>query len=162
MGLGKESPCSKGLWFDWHQKGEYPSFLSACPSVRPKGKRRRWGSKLSIVNISKYEVIFFIRTEKIVLDFICPVKNPWSNQHLVWSLVFKNNYYYCWDFPGGSDDKEPTYNAGDPGLIPGLGRSTGVGNGNPFQYSCLENSMDRGAWWITVDRITNSWTWLSN
>ena len=46
--------------------------------------------------------------------------------------------------------KASAYNAGDLGLIPGLGRSPGEGNGNPLQYSCLENSMDRGAWWATV------------
>ena len=50
------------------------------------------------------------------------------------------------DFPGGSDGKASVYNAGDPGSIPGLGRSLGEGNGNPLQYSCLENPMDRGAW----------------
>ena len=49
-------------------------------------------------------------------------------------------------FPGGSDSKASACNAGDPGLIPGLGRSPGKGNGNPLQYSCLENPMDRGAW----------------
>ena len=50
------------------------------------------------------------------------------------------------DFLGGSDSKASVYNAGDPGSIPGLGRSPGEGNGNPLQYYCLENSMDRGAW----------------
>ena len=50
------------------------------------------------------------------------------------------------DFPGGSDSKESACSAGDTGLIPGLGRSAGEGNGNPLQYSCLENPMDRGAW----------------
>ena len=50
------------------------------------------------------------------------------------------------DSPGGSDNKVSAYNSRDPGLIPGSGRS-GEGNGNPLQYSCLENSMDRGAWW---------------
>jgi len=49
------------------------------------------------------------------------------------------------DFPGSSDSKASVYNVGDPGLIPGLGRSPGDGNGNPLQYYCLENSMDRGA-----------------
>ena len=49
-------------------------------------------------------------------------------------------------FPGGSDDKASFYNAGDLGLIPGWGRSPGEGNGNPLQYCCLENPMDRGAW----------------
>ena len=54
------------------------------------------------------------------------------------------------DFPGGSDGKESACNVGDLGLIPGSGRSPGGGNGNPLQYSCLENPMDRGAWWATV------------
>ena len=52
-------------------------------------------------------------------------------------------------FPGGSDSKDSACNAGDPGLIPGLGRFPGEGNGNPLQYSCLENPRDRGAWWAT-------------
>ena len=50
------------------------------------------------------------------------------------------------DFPGGSDSKVSAYNARDLGSIPGSGRSPGEGNGNPLQYSCLENPMDRGAW----------------
>ena len=50
------------------------------------------------------------------------------------------------DFPGGSDDKASAYNAGDPGSIPGSGRSLGEGNGNPLQYSCLENPMGGGTW----------------
>ena len=49
---------------------------------------------------------------------------------------------------------------GDPGLIPGSGRSPGEGNGNPLQYSCLENPMDRGAWWATVHGVAKSRTWL--
>ena len=53
----------------------------------------------------------------------------------------------CWmGFPGGSDGKEPACNAGDPGLISGSGRSPGEGNGNPLQYSCLKNPVDRRAW----------------
>ena len=50
------------------------------------------------------------------------------------------------DVPGGSDGTASAYNAGDPGSVPGLGRSPGEGNGNPLQYSCLENPMDEGAW----------------
>ena len=63
-------------------------------------------------------------------------------------------------FPGGSDCKESTCNAGDMGLIPGLGRSPGGGHGNPLQYSCLENPMDRGAWWATANgsqRVRHDW-----
>ena len=56
-----------------------------------------------------------------------------------------SNLRYAEDFPGGSDGKASAYNVGDPGLIPGSGRSSGEGNGNPLQYSCLENPMDRGA-----------------
>ena len=61
-------------------------------------------------------------------------------------------------FHGSSADKESTYNAGDLGLIPGLGRSPGGGHGNPLQYSCVEKAMDRGAWWATVLGVPKSWT----
>ena len=66
------------------------------------------------------------------------------------------------DFPGGSDGKASAYNAGDPGSIPGLVRSPGEGNGNPVQYSCLENPMDGEAWCATVHGVAKSWTRLSN
>ena len=59
-------------------------------------------------------------------------------------------------FPGGSDSKESACHTGDVGLIPGLGRSPGEGNGNPLQDSCLENPMDRGAWQAAVHRGAKS------
>ena len=59
-------------------------------------------------------------------------------------------------FPGHSDGKESTCNAGDVGSIPGSGRSPREGNGDPLQYSCLENPMGRGAWWATVHGVTKS------
>ena len=59
-------------------------------------------------------------------------------------------------FPGGSDGKASACDAGDPGSIPGSGRSPGKGNGNPLQYSCLEYPMDGGAWWVTVHRVAES------
>ena len=59
-----------------------------------------------------------------------------------------------------SDGEESAYNARDLGLISGLGRSSGEGNGYPLQYSCLESSMDGGAWQGTVHSVTKSWTWL--
>ena len=65
-------------------------------------------------------------------------------------------------FPGGSDGKASAYNAGDPGLIPGSGRSSGEGNGDPLQYSCLENPMDGGACWATVHGVAKSRTRLSD
>ena len=62
--------------------------------------------------------------------------------------------FHSRSFPGGSDGKESTCNAGDLAPIPGSGRSLGEGNGYPFLYSCLENSMDRGTWWATVHGVT--------
>ena len=61
-------------------------------------------------------------------------------------------------FPGSSEVKEPACNAGELGSIPGLGRSPGEENGNPLQYSCLENPMDRGAWQAIVYRVTKNRT----
>ena len=59
-------------------------------------------------------------------------------------------------FPGGAVVKNPSVNAGDTGLITGLGRSPGEGNGKPLQYSGLGNPMDRGAWWATVHRAAKA------
>ena len=64
-------------------------------------------------------------------------------------------------FPGGSEVKASAWNAGDPGSIPGSGRSPGEGNGNPLQYSCQENPMEGRAWQATVHGVTKSWTQLS-
>ena len=82
-------------------------------------------------------------------------------------LLEKNTRRTLFDiegFPGGTVVKNLPPNAGDTreaGSIPGLGRSPSVGNGNPLQYSCLENSKDRGAWRATVHRVTKSQTRLS-
>ena len=65
---------------------------------------------------------------------------------------------YPLGFPGGSVVKNLPANAGDEGLIPGSGRAPGKGNGNPLQYSFLENPMDRGAWWATMHRIAKTQT----
>ena len=85
-------------------------------------------------------------------------------------MIFKlKNFYFKLNLtqrglPGGSVVKNLPTSAGDvrdTGLIPGLGRSPRTGNGYPHQYSCLENSMDRGAWWATVHGVAKSWTLLS-
>ena len=62
--------------------------------------------------------------------------------------------------PQWLSSKESAYNAGDTGLVPGSGGSPGGGDGNPLQYSCLENLMDRGAWQATVHRVRKNWTQL--
>ena len=78
---------------------------------------------------------------------------------------FLKLYGNVWGFPDNSVSKESACNvgeAGDVGLIPGSGRSPGGGHGNPLQYSCLENPMDRGSWQATVHGVTNSQIWLSD
>ena len=73
------------------------------------------------------------------LKLLSPISNITIFISVVYCFMFQ-------DFPGGSDSKVSAYNAGDLGSIPGLGRSPGEENGNPLQYSCLENPMDRATW----------------
>ena len=86
----------------------------------------------------------------------------WTFSGKVMSLLFNMLFRLVMSFSGDSDGKASAYNAGDPGSIPGSGKSPGEGNGNPFQYSCLENPMDRGAWWATVHGVAKSQTRLSD
>ena len=81
---------------------------------------------------------------------------------LNWFEIIKVLFITKLGLPCGSDGKESACNAGGPGLIPGSGGYPGEGNGNPLQYSCLENTMDRGAWWATDHGTAKSWTRLSN
>ena len=74
-------------------------------------------------------------------------------------------YMYIYSFQGGSVVKNTpadTGDAGNTGLIPESGRSPGVGNGNPLQYSCLDNSMERGTWWAVFQGVTKNWIGLSD
>ena len=99
------------------------------------------------------ESLFFARDKSPFGCFDCILFSVLATQTLFdqWLL-----------FPGGSHSKASVCNVGDLGSIPGSGRSPGEGNGNPLQYSCLENSMDRGAWWATVHGVAKSWTQLSD
>ena len=79
--------------------------------------------------------------------------------HINFTLkLFSLVYMVYMDFAGVAPVKNPPANAGDPGSIPGSGRSSGDGNGNPLQYSCLENPMDKGAWGATVHGLAKSQT----
>ena len=92
-------------------------------------------------------------------------KTTMSPVILDWNWRYHRNSWFLIHidgFPGGSDSKESACNAGELGSIPGLGGSPGEGNGNPLQYSCLENPMDGGAWWATVCRVARSWTQLTD
>ena len=103
----------------------------------------------------------YLQVEEIIwinfvkLNINCPLHNKcsriinifWAPKSLQMVIVaMKLKDAYSSGFPGGSGVKASACNAGNPGLIPGLGRSPGEGNGNPLQYSCLENPMERGAW----------------
>ena len=82
---------------------------------------------------------------------------------LDWSryIITTNTYqglYNAKSFPSGSNGKEPACKAGDPGSTPGWGRAPGEGNVYPLPYSCLENPMDRGAWWAIVHGVAKSRT----
>ena len=96
----------------------------------------------------------------------CPARNvpreSWSQQFVRKLKLHNHQALQTMGFPCSSVGKECACSTGDPGSIPGLGRSPREGNGNPLQYSCLENSMDRGAWWAIVHGVTKSRTQLSN
>ena len=99
----------------------------------------------------------------VILCSDCDDSNCFFNLQPGISVSFISTSLYNFkDFPGGSDGKASVYNEGDPGSIPGLGRSPGEGNGNPLQEYCLENPMDRGAWQATVNGVTKSQTQLSD
>ena len=103
-------------------------------------------------------------TEKLRLPIDTQRCSPEDELMCTSSVSFdhlKKNYFKN-SFHGGSDGEESAFNAGDPGSIPGLARFPGEGNGYPLQYSCLENSMDRGAWQATVPGIAKGQTGLSN
>ena len=84
---------------------------------------------------------------------LCDNLEEWDGRWLGWRVGGMKG---C--FPGDSVAKESTCNAGDTGSIPGSERYPGAGHGNPLQYSCLENPVDRGAWWVTVHRVAKSRT----
>ena len=92
------------------------------------------------------------------------ILSPFHSPSPCWDRSFWIIYWQLLGLPWLLSGKESTCNAGaagDLGLIPGMGRSLGRGHGNPLQYSCLKNPMDRGAWWATVQRVPKSWRWWS-
>ena len=114
-----------------------------------------WYSHL-FKNFSQFVMIHTVKGFSVVdetevdvfLEFPCFLYDPAKvgNSISGSSAFFKTHLYILKYFPGSSDGKASAYKAGDLGSIPDLGRSPAEGNGNPLQYSCLENSMDRGAW----------------
>jgi len=114
--------------------------------------------------VGVFKNIFEILIPYQIYDFQIFSPIPWAALLFCWQcpLMQKFQFWWSWGFPDGSDSKESSCNAGDLGSIPGLGRSPGGGNGNPLQYSCLENPMDRGTWRSTVHGIELDMTeWLT-
>ena len=106
-----------------------------------------YGNPYTLLKIKAFSIIYFLPNCHLCIA-LC-LSSPW--------LKFSQNFSWRLHLV-----KASACNAGDLGLIPGLGRSPGEGNGNPLQYSCLENPVDRGAWWATVHGVTKSRTRLSN
>ena len=102
--------------------------------------------------------LFDFSMNSFLRSFIFPV----DSSFFMFSVIPSFPKYLHLLMPGGSDGKESACNVRDLGSIPGLGRSPGEGHGNPLQYSCLENPMDRGAWWATVPGVAKSLTRLSD
>ena len=114
--------------------------------------KRNWIQK------SEYCMILLIFKNRQNSPLVIEIRTPESMQGGDWF-----NFLGPWkDFPVAQVIKESACNAEDQGSIPGLGRSSGKGNDNSLQYSCLENSMDREAWQATVHGVSNSQTQLSN
>ena len=89
------------------------------------------------------------KQERCLLRLACTLVR---RERIKW-IGFNFRWWVMRGFPGGTDGKEPACNAGDLGSIPRLARSSREGNGTSFQYSCLENPIDRGAWWATVHGV---------
>ena len=108
-------------------------------------KNNLWNSKCFLHSLSPKEPKAGLSVQ--VYSFCC-IRFPCWWQLIRWIIIWSKTLQITGlsGFPGGSEDKASARNAGDPGSIPGLGRSPGEGNGNLLQYSCLENSMDREAW----------------
>ena len=144
---GSEKPM------DWFQtSSSFAQFFRGSLSLK------RANRSIPLLGIAKYPNLKGSATDRAYMDtnsvdqqrrdHLHPTSLEWSNIHV--------------NFPGGSDGKASVYNAGDPGSIPGSGRSPGEGNGNPLQYSCLENPMDGGAWEAAVHGVAKSRTQLSD
>ena len=136
-----------------------PCLSHPCPA---------WGLSLNWALDSTESDIFPSHYLKRNFSPACCMNNKINSlmEIYIYIYIYIHIYVYICNiyigFPGGLDGKESTCNAGDLGLLSGLGRSPGGGHGNPLQCSCLENPMDRCVWWAAVCGITKCWTWLSD
>ena len=105
--------------------------------------------------------LLFLRLIPVTITAVLPLPAVIPSTTIPSTAIAIAAYYYCIWLSRWLSGKESTCHAGDAGAVPGLGRSPGEGNGNPLQYSCLGNPMDRGGWWATVQEVTKSRTGLS-
>ena len=137
---GKESTCHAG------DPGSVPRLR------RSTGEGVGYPLQYSWTSLGAQMVIYLQRWRPWLSSWVGKI--PWRRVRLLSPVLL--------GFPGGSDGKESACSAGNLGSIPRSGRSPGGGHGNPLQYSCLENLLDRGAWKATVRGVTKSWTQLSD
>ena len=123
-----------------------------------------WDNRVE-TKVKSFQIFKIFPFKKFSCKNIQIYKNPQALKTLLFkvSLLSSRSFsFFTYGFLGGSDGKEFTYNAGDLGLIPGLGRPPGRGHGNPLHYSCLENPHGQRSLAATVYRVAKSWTQLSD
>ena len=132
------------------------------------GGRVDWGLRRAVIREGELVRHVLGKTDSFIFDYIPENSDIWwwlEKKCLNFTQLFPSYKYECntvyWLLRWHSG-KESACNAGNLGLIPGLGRSPGEENGYPLQYSCLENSMDREIWWATVHEVSKSQPWLSS
>ena len=150
--IPKKNKCKKAKWLS----EEALQIAVKRREVKSKGVKERYTHLNNAVTAkmkSKWLICPSICLSASCIQsaiHVCPSLIPpplrLTSTWLIKSFLFQYTIIYYMSFPSGSDGKASTCNAGDLGSIPGLGRSPGEGNGNPLQYSCLENPMDGGAW----------------
>ena len=153
MELQLQQPSSQRIF-----SGLFPLGLTGLISLLSKGHSRVF-SGTTIQNINSSALNSFLMVQFSHLDLSTGATIALTIQKFVskvTALHFNMLSRFVMGFPGGSDGKDSTCHAGEADLIPGLERSPGERNGNPLQYSRLENSMDRGAWWAIAYGVTKS------
>ena len=184
--FGKDNSllCGAALWMQdiWRHLWPIPTRCHRLPVALPE----LWQSKMSLDTARCLLGVggqnLHTHTHTHPCPCLCPIPSGWephslrlssledgktkkAEQKQIPSWKKSEMYFVPPGFPIGAEVKNLPANAGNVGgvgSIPGSGRTSGEGNGNPLQYSCLENSLDSGAWWATVHGLVKSQTWLSD
>jgi len=149
------------LWILWHK--HKPTFIMWFPPLPDCLNGCTVEKSVSYIKELRFRIrekddLNRLSRKIISTHLLLPYFIYFSYLCIISCFRLQSNHY---SFPCSSVGKESACSAGDLGLIPGLGRPPGEGNGNPLQYPCLQNLMDRGAWWAVVHRVAKSQAWLS-